>query len=209
VRFWGQPCRLFFNRQGLGLAASRAPAKTLRATVHQARRERDRSAATGGATRAAVSDTIGPERATCRATQSDGEMRLVGRFGRTQTPGRIISLMTSIRRRPAVYCTMPLQQRTSSPATTDDSHSLSAVGDRTVDEVTTDRVCAPWCADRANHPDKVAIQATTRGSVRCPCRRRTLNFSRDGTCRFLCEQPDRVDIGEGAARRGPASSLWC
>jgi hypothetical protein len=27
MRSWGQPCRLFLNRQGLGFAASRAPAK--------------------------------------------------------------------------------------------------------------------------------------------------------------------------------------
>jgi hypothetical protein len=66
--------------------------------------------------------------------------------------------MTSIRCQPAVYRTIPLQQRTSSPVTTDGSDSLSAVGDRTVDEITRDRVCAPWCADRANHPTKVGIQ---------------------------------------------------
>ena len=40
----------------------------------------------------------------------------------------------------------------------DTNAGVSTVGGRTVDERTTDCVCTSWCADRANHPDKVAIQ---------------------------------------------------
>jgi hypothetical protein len=68
--------------------------------------------------------------------------------------------VTNIRRQPAVYRAIPLQQGRTSRVTGDNSPDadVSAVDDRSDDEVTTDRVCAPWCVVRRNHQDTEDIQ---------------------------------------------------
>jgi hypothetical protein len=62
------------------------------------------------------------------------------------------------RREPAVYRAILLQQGTPSRATVDNSHNVGEADEGTIADLTTEAVCAPWCADRRNHRDTADTQ---------------------------------------------------